>query len=163
MEYRRLRSSGGTYFFTVNLENRKQDLLVRHVDLLRKSFKTVKQAHPFKIEAAVILPDHLHCIWTLPDHDNDYSNRWRLIKTYFSRALPETESISRSRNKKGERGIWQRRFWEHQIRNEHDFLQHIQYIHNNPVKHGYCQKPSDWAHSSVGWVERSDTQQNLSG
>ena len=153
MRYRRLRNNGGTYFFTVNLENRKQDLLVRHIDLLRRSFRRVKRKHPFKMAAFVILPDHLHCIWTLPEHDHNYSERWRLIKTNFSMALPKTENTSLSRDKKGERGIWQRRFWEHQIRDDYDFQQHIQYIHNNPVKHGYCQKPSDWPHSSVGWVE----------
>ena len=160
MDYRRVRQNGGTYFFTVNLENRQQDLLVRNINILRESFRTVKQKHPFVIDAAVILPDHLHCIWTLPEYDHDYSKRWRLIKTYFSKELPQNEGISRSRREKGERGIWQRRFWEHQIRNEYDLLQHIQYIHNNPVKHGYCQKSSEWPYSSVGWVEQSACARN---
>ena len=149
MDYRRVRVKGGTYFFTVNLEDRRQSFLVDHIELLRHSFKTVKQNHPFHINSIVVLPDHLHTIWTLPENDCNYSKRWQLIKKHFSRALPDTEARNNSRTRKGERGIWQRRFWEHRIRNEDDLNQHTQYIHNNPVKHNYCQKPEDWPFSSI--------------
>jgi putative transposase len=108
----------------------------------------VRAAHPFDIAAMVVLPEHLHTIWTLPAGDTDYSTRWALIKAGFSRALPKDERISPSRRNKGERGIWQRRYWEHQIRDERDFAQHVDYIHYNPVKHGHAQAPRDWAFSS---------------
>ena len=95
------------------------------------------------------MPDHLHCIWTLPPGDTDYPERWRLIKLLFSRALPKTERINASRESKGERGIWQRRFWEHTIRDERDLNNHIDYIHYNPVKHGHTARPADWPHSTT--------------
>jgi putative transposase len=109
----------------------------------------IKQNHPFIIDAIVILPDHLHTLWQLPENDADYPMRWRLIKSAFSRALPQTEGISTSRRKKAERGIWQRRYWEHLIRDEIDFKRHVDYIHYNPVKHGYTQSPVDWPYSSI--------------
>jgi putative transposase len=96
----------------------------------------------------VILPDHLHTIWTLPDGDHDFSQRWRQIKSAFSREIAKEERISQSRLRKQERGIWQRRFWEHVIRDEEDFNRHVDYIHINPVKHGYIQKVADWPYSS---------------
>ncbi len=147
-DYRRNYIKGGTYFFTVNLAERKQKLLIEDVDILREAFRTVKQAHPFKIDAIVILPDHLHTIWTLPENDADFSLRWRQIKSTFSRNIEQQERISKSRLRKKERGIWQRRFWEHTIRNEEDFIRHIEYIHYNPVKHGYVKHVEDWAYSS---------------
>ena len=153
--YIRAKSKGGCYFFTLNLAERKNNtLLITHIDLLREAFRITKQNHPFKIEACVILPEHLHCIWTLPNEDNDFSNRWRLIKSHFSRNLPPNERISNSRKRKNERGIWQRRFWEHLIRDENDYQRHLNYIHYNPVKHGYVQSPIDWQYSSFHlWVK----------
>ena len=146
--YRRNYVDGGTYFFTVNLADRKQKLLIEQVDILREAFRVVKKAHPFQIDAIVILPDHLHTIWTLPENDHDFSLRWRQIKSNFSRHLEKQESISKSRLQKQERGIWQRRFWEHTIRNEEDFIHHVDYIHYNPVKHGYVKQMEDWCYSS---------------
>src|SRR5262249_23270965 len=123
-------------FFTVNLADRRHALLTDHIDLLRAAFRQVRARHPFAVEAALILPDHLHAIWTLPDGDADFATRWRLIKSGFSHGLPRTERISPSRAAKGERGIWQRRYWEHTLRNEDDFTRHPDYVHFNPVKHG---------------------------
>jgi len=148
-EYRRVHAEGATWFFTVNLaERRANPLLADNVDLLRQVFRKVKEDHPFKIDAIVVLPDHLHCIWTLPDGDSDYKTRWALIKAGFSRAIPEAERRSESRKARGERGIWQRRFWEHMIRSQEDFCRHADYIHWNPVKHGWVKRARDWPHSS---------------
>jgi len=108
----------------------------------------VKGRHGFEIDAMVVLPEHLHCILTLPVGDSDFSTRWGLIKAYFSRQVDRGERISKSREKRGERGIWQRRFWEHLIRDEIDYRQHVDYIHWNPVKHGWVQAVKDWPHSS---------------
>ena len=146
--YRRYRIDGGTYFFTVNLAERQRSLLTERIDTLREAFREVKNAHPFVIDAVVILPEHLHTIWTLPQGDNDFSLRWRQIKSAFSRAIEKDERISNSRLRKQERGVWQRRFWEHAIRDEEDFNRHIDYIHINPVKHGYVQRAVDWHFSS---------------
>lgn len=147
-DYRRYRRNGGTYFFTVNLAERKQKLLTEQIDTLRDAFRTVKNAHPFVIEAAVVLPEHLHMIWTLPEGDDDFSLRWRQIKSAFSREIEKGERISKSRQRRQERGLWQRRFWEHLIRDEEDLNRHIDYIHFNPVKHGYVQRAADWPFSS---------------
>jgi putative transposase len=147
--YRRYFLPGGTFFFTVNLLERDRDLLVRHVALLREAVRQVRAARPFEIVAWVVMPDHLHCIWTLPPDDTDYPERWRLIKLLFSRALPKNERINASRASKGERGIWQRRFWEHTIRDERDLNNHIDYIHYNPVRHGHTTRPADWPHSTI--------------
>ena len=147
-DYLRYRIDGGTYFFTVNLAERNRTLLTERIDNLREAFRVVKEAHPFKIDAMVILPDHLHTIWTLPDGDHDFSQRWRQIKSAFSKEIAKEERISRSCLRKQERGIWQRRFWEHAIRDEEDFRRHVDYIHFNPVKHGYVQKVADWPYSS---------------
>lgn len=149
VEYRRVRVAGGCYFFTVALADRKSDLLIAHIDLLRTAVKTVKDQHPFTIDAMVVLPEHLHCLWTLPEGDDNYSARWMLIKRHFSMSLPKTENIKMTRLRKRERGIWQRRFWEHTIRDEQDFYNHIEYIHNNPVKHGYVSNAKDWPYSSI--------------
>lgn len=100
MRYRRTEVAGATYFFTVNLQNRKQTLLTDHIDTLRACIKTVKKRHPFYIDAMVILPDHLHAIWTLPPGDADFAKRWILIKTAFSRTLPKHEIINQSRKSK---------------------------------------------------------------
>ncbi|WP_462379581.1 REP-associated tyrosine transposase [Pseudomonas sp. Marseille-QA0892] len=147
--YRRAYASGGTWFFTVNLlQRRDNDLLVRHIYNLRKAVRRVLTLHPFRIDAWVVLPEHMHCVWTLPEGDHDYAKRWRLIKTGFSRSLPGDELRSESRILRGERGIWQRRYEEHQIRDEEDFARHIDYCYINPVKHGRVQTVMDWPYSS---------------
>ncbi|MBI3773533.1 MAG: transposase [Gammaproteobacteria bacterium] len=148
-EYRRVRYPGATWFFTVGLaERRGNRLLVEKVDQLRLAFSEIQTNHPFQMDAVVILPDHIHCVWTLPPDDADYSMRWGLIKASFSRMLASTERRSDSRAKRGERGIWQRRFWEHLIRDEEDLARHIDYIHWNPVKHGHAARVADWPYSS---------------
>jgi putative transposase len=146
--YRRNLVPGGSYFFTVNLAERRLGLLTENIGWLRAAFRQVRPYHPFTIEAAVILPDHLHAIWTLPEHDADFALRWRLIKI-----LPVGERISASRGDKGERGIWQRRYWEHTLRDQDDFARHLDYIHFNSVKHGYMPRVQDWPYSSFRrWV-----------
>jgi putative transposase len=149
MQYRRANVKGGTYFFTVNLAERGRSLLVDEIDTLRNVVAGVIKRHPLTIDAIVVLPEHLHALWTLPEGDNDYATRWMLIKTGFSRHLPKGEHCNASRAKKGERGIWQRRYWEHLIRDEHDYERHVDYIHYNPVKHGYVDHASDWQFSSI--------------
>jgi len=149
MRYRRADVMGGTYFFTVNLAERERRLLVDHVDVLRASVKNVKQRHPFHIDAFVVMPDHLHAVWTLPTGDADFATRWTLIKAGFSRHIVHGELRNPSRIAKGERGIWQRRYWEHLIRDEHDYERHVDYVHYNPVKHGYVLRAADWPHSSI--------------
>lgn len=147
--FRRVRVPGATYFFTVNLlERHNNDLLVRHIDLLREVVKVVRSRHPFHIDGWVVLPEHLHTIWTLPSGDADYSKRWRGIKADFSRQLPATERRSPARHRSGERGIWQRRFWEHLIRDEDDYCRHMDYLHFNPVKHNLVANVADWPHST---------------
>jgi putative transposase len=146
--YRRNFIPGGSFFFTVNIADRRQSLLTTHIELLRGAFRETRQRHPFTIDAIVVLPDHLHAIWTTPEGDANYATRWRLIKSTFSRNLGPGEPISASRTAKGERGIWQRRYWEHTIRDEADFARHIDYVHINPVKHGLVKRVSDWAPSS---------------
>ena len=153
MEYRRATAPGATYFFTLVTYNR-QRLFERPdtVQLLREACRQVKQRHPFTIEAMVVLPDHLHCLWTLPKDDANFSTRWRLIKSEFSRHCPAKYKRQRSlsRLKKQEQAIWQRRFWEHQVRDEADFLRHLDYIHYNPVGHQLVESPGDWPYSSFG-------------
>ena len=157
MRYRRAQVKGGTYFFTVVTHNRKKIFSkVDNVELLRQAFKKIIKKHPFRIEAFVLLPDHLHCIWTLPDHDSDFSTRWRMIKSHFSRKCTivgwveerNPTKANASRLKKKEKPIWQRRFWEHLIRNDEDLKRHIEYIHFNPVKHNLVKAPKDWQFSS---------------
>ncbi len=144
---------GGSHFFTINLADRRRALLTDHIDLLRAAFRQVRARHPFTIEGAVVLPDHLHAIWTLPDGDADFATCWRLINSGFSRALPSGKPISASRAAKAERGIWQRRYREHTLRDEDDFSRHVDYIHFNPVKHGHAVRVRDWPFSSFRrWV-----------
>ncbi|MGH8191800.1 MAG: REP-associated tyrosine transposase, partial [Rhodanobacteraceae bacterium] len=133
--YRRVWVPGGTYFFTVALMQRDRRLLMEHIESLQMAFRVFAPARPFGTLAAVVLPEHLHCIWRLPPEDADYATRWRHIKSSFSSSLPCTESRSGRRVLKGERGIWQRRYWEHLIRDERDLAVHIDYVHFNPVKH----------------------------
>ena len=146
-DYRRLYIPGGTYFFTVNLADRRSRHLTEHIHHLRAAWKRTAADWPFETVAVCILPDHLHCIWTLPENDHDFATRWRLIKSRFSRALPSGADPAQGR-RAGERGIWQRRFWEHAIRDEKDLSNHIDYIHWNPVKHGHVAEMDDWPHSS---------------
>jgi len=147
--YRRAFIPGGTYFFTVNLLQRhNNNLLIREINLLREVVQKVRKNHPFYIDAWVVLPDHLHCVWTLPLDDSNFSLRWRLIKSGFSRALPKTEKRTKVRKAAGERGIWQRHFWEHVIRDDLDYQRHVDYIHLNPLKHGYVKHVVDWPYST---------------
>ncbi len=146
--YRRVFIPGGCWFFTINLLERRQSLLADHIDTLRGAMAQTREKYPFDIDAIVILPDHLHAVWTLPPDDADFSTRWRLIKTRFAKALPKQERLSAIRKKRNERGIWQRRFWEHLIRDEADYARHIEYCYINPVKHGLVTRVRDWPHSS---------------
>ena len=147
-DYRRNRVVGGTYFFTVNLRDRRSDLLVTRVDLLRTAIRRVRQLRPFHIDAWVVLPDHMHAVWTLPPGDANFSNRWQAIKMAFAKGIDGCERLSASRLSRGERGIWQRRFWEHTIRDEQDYAAHLDYVHFNPVKHGLVASAAAWPHST---------------
>lgn len=149
--YRRSRMGGATYFFTV-VTYRRQPLLTRPeaMDALREAFRSVKHAHPFEMDAVIILPDHLHALWTLPAGDEDFSRRWAMIKR---RVSSETRHLAApvgmpSMKTRHESGFWQRRFWEHLIRDDNDFARHMDYIHFNAVKHGHAGRPADWPHSS---------------
>jgi putative transposase len=146
--YRRNRVPGGTFFFTVNLYDRRSRLLTANIDALRDAVRQVRARAPFHIDAWVVLPDHLHSIWTLPADDLNYSARWQAIKTAFSKRIPADEFRSASRDAKGERGIWQRRFWERTIRDDRHYAAHVDYIHFNPVKHGLVKNATDWPYSS---------------
>jgi putative transposase len=140
------------------LAERSSRLLVDRVADLREVVRDVRRAHPFEIVAWVVLPEHLHAVWALPEGDSEYPMRWRLIKANFSRRVPGGERRRASRRKKGERGIWQRRFREHLIRDDRDLQRHVDDVHDNPVKHGYVQRAIDWRFSSFrrdlqrGWV-----------
>jgi putative transposase len=147
--YRRLRVPGGTCFFTVNLLDRRQSLLVDHIDSLRAAFVDARHAQSFDVLAMVVLPDHLHCLWRLPEGDADNAGRWSRIKTGFSRRIGPAGTRSESRTKRRERNVWQRRFWERLIVDDEDLQRHIDYIHFNPVKHGHAVRASDWPHSSI--------------
>jgi putative transposase len=147
-DYRRNRIPGATYFFTVNLLDRGSGLFVTHIESLRDAVRKVRRRSPFHIDGWVVLPDHMHCLWTLPESDWDFPVRWWAIKTAFSKSLPHTERRSPVMRRRGERGIWQRRYWEHTIRDESDYAAHLDYIHFNPVKHGLVESPGDWPFSS---------------
>ena len=154
--YRRSYLPGGVYFFTVVTLNRVPIFTDENrVEVLRQAFHKVMAARPFQIDAMVILPEHLHCIWRMPEGDADYSSRWREIKKAVS------HRISIATNERNERMVWQRRFWEHVIRDEEDWRKHVDYIHYNPVKHGLANRPGEWAWSSFGnavskgWYEES--------
>lgn len=158
--YRRYRVHGGTYFFTLKTEHNA--LLFaesQNVKLLGEVFRETITRWPFELTAVVLLPDHVHALWTLPPGDANYSTRWAWLKKEFTRRFlaaggtEQATSASRRRNRR--RGIWQRRFWEHTIEDEDDFDNHFDYIHWNPVKHGYAKSPSEWPHSSFHrWVKR---------
>ncbi|MDP1671685.1 MAG: transposase [Burkholderiales bacterium] len=145
--YRRNPVPGGSYFFTVALFNRHKDWLVTHVDLLQDALRQTQRMQPFEIDAMVVLPDHLHAVWTLPPDDADFAQRWRAIKSRFSRALVKS-GVSVRQSADGAYNIWQPRYWEHTIRDEQDLAHHVDYIHYNPVKHGHVTRVADWPHSS---------------
>ena len=148
MFYRRVIAPGATYFFTLTLQDRTSSLLTKHIDILGTAFRRARSNNPFRTKAIVILPEHLHVIWQLPDGDSDYSKRWRQIKTNFTRALIK-QGITLDKNINGEYDLWQKRFWEHRIRDDNDLEQHINYIHYNPVKHGLVEFASHWMFSSI--------------
>ena len=151
MQYRRAYVPGGCYFFTLVTEQRRKILMGdTTIDVLREAFRQVMVKRPFDINAAVVLPDHLHCIWTLPREDRDFSTRWRLIKTWFTKHYDDTlrEIPDKARIRKAQQAIWQHRYWEHALRDQEDYNRHVEYIHYNPVKHGYVHRPFDWPYSS---------------
>ena len=145
--YRRPVLPGARIFFTVNLAQRGSDLLVREIESLRNAVRRTRAERPFGIDAWVVLPDHMHCIWALPEGDADFSTRWSVIKARFSRAVPAGPRRP-SHERRREHGVWQRRFWEHHLRDEDDWRAHIGYCWINPVKHGLVAHPRDWPHSS---------------
>lgn len=149
MQYRRAKVEGASYFFTVVTKNRVPLFTSYNaVETLRAAFRDVQLSRPFVIDGIVVLPDHLHCIWSLPHGDANFPTRWRLIKTWFSKHYQP-----------GRTGWWQNRYWEHLIRDERDWQQHMDYIHYNPVKHGLVTRVEDWPYSSFarcvekGWYE----------
>ena len=146
--YRRAFAPGGCFFFTVNLLDRRQTLLTDNIETLREATRWTRERHPFHIDAFVVLSEHIHAVWTLPPDDADFSLRWRMIKIRFSQSIPQGERRSPARVARGERGIWQRRFWEHMIRNEADYARHVEYCYINPVKHGHVRRVQDWPYSS---------------
>ena len=145
--YRRAAIEGGTFFFTVTLADRSSDLLVKEIERLRRVYRAVQERRPFDTIAICVLPDHLHAVWSLPAGDADFARRWNLIKSGFSRGLP---ALARSDSKiaRREKGIWQRRYWEHVIRSDADLVRHVDYIHYNPVKHKLVSRACEWPHSS---------------
>lgn len=140
---------GATVFFTVALADRKSDLLVREVARLRAAVRVTQAERPFDIAAWVVLPDHLHAMWRLPQGDADFATRWRLIKGRFSHGLDAAAARSRSKAGKAEKGLWQRRYWDHHIRDQRDFEAHVRYCWFNPVKHGVAGRAVDWPYSSI--------------
>ena len=153
--YRRAQIEGGVFFFTVTLADRSSDLLIQNIDRLRRMYTSAQNRNPFETIAICVLPDHLHAIWGLPDGDSNFSLRWSLIKSGFSRGLALDTPRSASKLARRERGLWQRRYWEHAIRDNRDLERHIDYVHFNPVKHGYVTKVADWPYSTFHrYVER---------
>ncbi|WP_416914453.1 MAG: transposase [Roseicyclus sp.] len=177
-EYRRPPVTGAIVFFTVTLAARGGDVLVREVGLLRDAVRATRAERPFGIEAFVVPPDHIHAVWQMPPGDRAYGVRWGAIKARFTRAVREKYGAdgsgcrvgfhptdgarvgpgvvgwnptlrSASKIRKGDAGLWQRRFWEHHIRDEADYWAHVRYCWWNPVKHGFVARPEDWPFSSV--------------
>lgn len=174
-EYRRVKVNGGCFFFTVVTFHRRPFLTDEKVrGLLHDAWINTRNRFPFTTEAICLLPDHIHCIWQLPENDTDYSVRWKEIKRLFTKGYLQQIGPGDERNdshiKKGEAGIWQRRFWEHTIRDQEDFNRHVEYIHYNPVKHGLVNQVLDWPWSSFhryikmgvydqdwGWNDREES------
>jgi putative transposase len=146
-DYRRNYVAGGCYFFTVNLADRSSSLLVDRIDQLRSVVRDVRARRPFRIDAWVVLPEHMHCVWTLPEGDADYPGRWRAIKKAFSKVIPARDDVTGQRRGR-EREVWQRRYWEHTIGDDADYAVHIDYVHRNPVKHGLVKRVQDWPYST---------------
>ena len=138
----------GRYFLTLRLARRGDDALLRHISVLRQAMRETLARKPFQIDAIAVLPDVIHTIWTLPTVDHDYANRVGMWKGRFSKHLPPAPHRSLQQIKRGEKGIWQRRFWEHQIRDQADFARHRDLVHLSPVHAGYCERPEDWLFSS---------------
>nr|WP_202813356.1 transposase [Legionella londiniensis] len=154
---------GGLYFFTVALQNRKSNLLVEQIDLLKDAFRAVKRTYPFQIKSYVILPDHLHMVWKLPEGDSNYSGRWQRIKGIFSKSINQC-GIPLAKTSHNEYRLWQRRFWEHTIKDWLDFENHVNYIHYNPIKHGLVKHLRDWPYSSFHYfVQQSLLNENWAG
>ena len=128
--------------------NRDSDLLSRHIQDLRNAVRHARACAAFHIDAWVVLPEHLHALWTLPEGDANCQHRWQAIKMAFSKGIAAGEARSPSRLLRGERGIWQRRYWEHTIRDNRDYAAHMDYIHFNPVKHGLVANVADWPFST---------------
>lgn len=147
--YTRRYVPGGTYFFTARLQDPASDLLVSQIDLLRDATRLCMKRWPFEIADAVILPGKLHMIWVLPDDDADFSKRWRLIKSTFSRHVPAPAYVAPSLQERGEKGIWQRSFWEHLIRDANDYDRHMHVIAAAPVQAGLVKRSSDWPYGSL--------------
>lgn len=147
-KYLRPKTPGATIFFTATLAMRESDLLVREITQLRDAVRQTRQERPFDIVAWVVLPDHMHCVWSLPAGDADYSTRWRIIKSRFSRGIQKGRTRQSHKARK-ERGIWQRRFWEHHIRDQADYDAHVRYCWTNPVQHGFVERAADWPYSSI--------------
>lgn len=152
-QYTRLRQAGGVYFFTVVTYKRRRILTDDLARLsLRQAMDLTAESRPYTTDAICLLPDHIHCVWTLPEDDDDFSTRWASIKSRFSKlyllagGMESEQSLSRA--DKREKGIWQRRFWEHAIRDSEDYRRHVDYVHFNPVKHGLARSPADWKWSS---------------
>ncbi len=158
-DYRRWFRGGGTYFFTVVTFNRRKIFCHSHArGSLHRAIAEVRALRPFEILGVVLLPDHCHCIWKMAPDNDDFSVRWGMIKRRFTKFWlacgGQDVPVSGSRTKRGERGVWQRRFWEHLIRDQQDFARHMDYIHYNPVKHGHAKCPHQWKHSSFHrWVK----------
>ena len=152
--YRRTDWAGGSFFFTLSLYDRRRAWLCEELArwALREAITTIRKNYPFTIDAWVLLPDHLHCLWTLPQGDSDYGTRWRLIKSYVTKHIgPQlrlNKPLTISRQQRQEGNLWQRRFWEHLIRDEEDFIRHVDYIHFNPVKHGLVTTVKEWPYST---------------
>jgi putative transposase len=151
-DYRRFYVDGGIYFFTLVTKGRRPILCTERArNRLKAAFQYTIKKYLFRIMGLVILPDHLHCIWQLPENDHDFSPRWNFIKRYFSIGMEGKLNHRREKN------IWQKRFWEHLIRDEYDFYRCLEYIYYNPVKHGYVDSPHDWAYSTF----KRDVQKGL--
>lgn len=151
MKYRRAFIPGGSFFFTVVTERLRPVLASADaVEVLRRAMRAARSTRPFKVDAMVVLPDHLHCIWTLPPDDAGFATRWRLVKTWFTKHCDPAlrAAPNRARVAKREQAVWQHRYWEHLIHDDADFVRHVGYIHYNPVKHGHAQAPIDWPYSS---------------
>ncbi len=145
----RSKTPGATFFFTARLADQRSTLLTDQVDLLRIAMRETVSRYPFSIDDIVVLPATIHAIWSLPEDDADFSTRWSFLKARFSRALPPPERRTTKEVLRREKGIWQRRFWEHRIRSAHDLMLHRRLIHTAPVEAGLVARPADWSWTSL--------------